>query len=870
MMKSLRILLLDTKSSNPNHYLCLAVEEALSQHPQVEAVFCCDYSNAIAIAVERRANFFLAFDGEDPDLNICARLATVCGQSAVWFTEDPYEIETNIINSKIFDIVFTNDSAEQVLSGYGEKAHHLPLAASEFFHFHKVVQDEGAADAGFLYDLLFVGTAWPNRVSFLATLLPMLPDLKYKIALPTNSHLPKFKLPIPKFEYSWKTSNVEFAKMANRSRIVLSLHRDYANSGENTMASTPGPRLFEVALAGGFQLVSSELKEVSEYYKPEDIISFDGPEDCAAKIRYYLKNTAERIQSAGRAQEVTRKHHLYRHRVEELVKVINRFSENSKIIQRAEDSASDIASVANSPEALKSRCLEEFNVPKKNLLFVTHNTIKSEVYGGVEVYQDRLAKAVADEFNVYYLAPTLVDSKYFSPGVLLMDSSYKTVLKMNFCPENNLNNFRSEQRELFFKRILVEYKIDLVHFQHLVGHCLSLPLISKQLGVPSVMSIHDYYFACENFNLINHQRIYCRADRHDLSVCDVCLHETKGKVPGVQAARRTFCDQVLAAVDLLLFNTQGVQDIFLSFFREKALLQKCRVRPLSSENRPNLHAWVSSSAPPAATRRDFSSARPLKVASIGSFLSSKGSETQLAVFELCRDLPIEFCILGNISEDEIARIKGRELKNVHIKGHYSPGELGGALAEVDMSIHLSIWPETYCLTLSEAWQFGLIPIVTDIGALGERVQNGVNGFKVQVNDSEAVFQILKKILNSSESLQEMRKNVTSELWVTNHEAELLDDYGKIFDSSEPLNEQNQDKNLLPGRNQDSIFPVTKVGPVAAVLFEVNSVLPKFDPIRMINAKIVNSGRLLLRLFFHLKHNGIKKTAARIVKRLKHV
>lgn len=849
MTKSLRILLLDTKLSNPNHYLCLAVEKDLAQHPQVEAVFCCDYSNAISIAAEKRANFFLAFDGEDPDLNICARLAAICGHSAVWFTEDPYEIETNIVNSKIFDIVFTNDSAVQVLGGYGEKAHHLPLAASEFFHYHKVIQDD---EPRFLYDLLFVGTAWPNRVSFLSKLLPMLPDLKYKIALPTNAHLPKFKLPIPKFEYSWKTSNVEFAKMANRSRIVLSLHRDFANAGENTMASTPGPRLFEVALAGGFQLVSSELNEVNQYYDSQSIVTFDGPEDCAEKIRYYLKNTSERIQIAKRSQEVTLNRHLYKHRVDELIKVINRVAENSPGIQSAGDFSCAPAAGSNSTTTSRTTGSSEWQEPKRNLLFVTHNTVKSEVYGGVEVYQDRLAKAVSNRFNIFYLAPTLVDSKYFSRGVLLMDSDYKILLKVNFHPENDLNYFRSEQRELLFKRILVEYNIELVHFQHLVGHCLSLPLISKQLGVSSVMSCHDYYFACENLNLIGHQGTYCRADREDLSVCDVCLNKTKGKEFGAQAARRTFCDQVLAAVDLLVFNTQGVQDIFLSFFREQALLPKCRVRP-PSVVRPN------GQAEKVSLPKVRGASRPLRVASIGSFLPSKGSEAQLALFELCRDLPIEFCILGNISEEEIARINEKRLKNVRIKGHYSQGELGEAISGWDMSIHFSIWPETYCLTLSEAWQFGLIPIVTDIGALGERVQDGVNGFKVRVDDSEAVFCILKKILDSSEILHRMRENVKSELWVTNHDAELLSDYSKLLNSSG-----------LSSRRQACSYPVTKVGQVEAVLVEINSVLPKCDPIRTIKNQIANGVRLFLRLFFHLKHGGFKKTAARIIKRVKNV
>ena len=37
-----------------------------------------------------------------------------------------------------------------------------------------------------------------------------------------------------------------------------------------------------------------------------------------------------------------------------------------------------------------------------------------------------------------------------------------------------------------------------------------------------------------------------------------------------------------------------------------------------------------------------------------------------------------------------------------------PGSIDQRLMDFDVSLHLSIWPETYCLTLSEAWRAGLV------------------------------------------------------------------------------------------------------------------------------------------------------------------
>jgi hypothetical protein len=68
---------------------------------------------------------------------------------------------------------------------------------------------------------------------------------------------------------------------------------------------------------------------------------------------------------------------------------------------------------------------------------------------------------------------------------------------------------------------------------------------------------------------------------------------------------------------------------------------------------------------------------------------------------------------------------------------------------------LSPWPETYCISLSEAQSWGLVPIVTALGAQAERVSDGVNGFHVPANDASAVVRTLQRLLNDSQLLNRM-------------------------------------------------------------------------------------------------------------------
>ena len=132
-----RVLLLDTKRQNPNHYLCLAVEDALRRSTGVEQVTSVHYGNALAAAQSPEGyNLFLAFDGEDMEEAICAKLARLCGRSILWVTEDPYELRTNLAHAKGFDLVLTNDLAS--VPAYGGRARHLPLASDRAMHFQPI------------------------------------------------------------------------------------------------------------------------------------------------------------------------------------------------------------------------------------------------------------------------------------------------------------------------------------------------------------------------------------------------------------------------------------------------------------------------------------------------------------------------------------------------------------------------------------------------------------------------------------------------------------------------------------------------------------------------------------------------------------
>lgn len=359
-MQKLNILLLDTKNQNPNHYICLAIEKALSRNPDVAIVIKADLNDALSKALHHKCNLFIAFDGEELNRPICSRLRDVCGKSILWLTEDPYEIKVNISNADLFDLVFTNDSAS--VAAYGKKGRHLPLAGAKEFHYlslkHKLND--------LRYDAFFAGTAWPNRVDLIKNFIKNIEPnkIRLKLALVTNEHLPKFNLEYPLSQIDWRMSALDFARFSNLSLTTILLPRVFSALGERNFAETPPPRLFETAMSGTVQLVQSNLSEIEKYFiAGEDFIFFNTAEDLIQLIRKLKTDIKWRNSIAKSAQDKALTYHSYDNRVSFML------SELKKVkIKRSTNK------------------IYQYKKNKPRLLLVAHNSVKNGNFGGVEAY----------------------------------------------------------------------------------------------------------------------------------------------------------------------------------------------------------------------------------------------------------------------------------------------------------------------------------------------------------------------------------------------------------------------------------------------------------------------------------------------------
>jgi len=98
-------------------------------------------------------------------------------------------------------------------------------------------------------------------------------------------------------------------------------------------------------------------------------------------------------------------------------------------------------------------------------------------------------------------------------------------------------------------------------------------------------------------------------------------------------------------------------------------------------------------------------------------------------------------------------------KRIEFCGVYSEDKVGDIFSGVDVVIIPSIWYENYPLVLHESLACNVPAIVSDVGGLAEKIEDGFNGFTFKIGDSNHLKTVLEEIIKSPEILNEFKTNI---------------------------------------------------------------------------------------------------------------
>jgi glycosyltransferase involved in cell wall biosynthesis len=238
------------------------------------------------------------------------------------------------------------------------------------------------------------------------------------------------------------------------------------------------------------------------------------------------------------------------------------------------------------------------------------------------------------------------------------------------------------------------------------------------LGVPLDVVVHDYAAICPRVTLVTTTKRYC--GEPEATQCEACVADLGSRLQediSVSALRRRTAADMAAARRVILPSADA----------EK------RLRRYVPNLRSEITPWEDAAAAPALTGRPRTGSagmagRRRRVAIIGAIGTEKGYDVILdcARDAARRDLPLEFIVIGYTHDDVRLIETGRARVTYRFSPDRAVEEIGAQQA--DIAFIPSIWPETWCFALSDAWAAGLKTAVFDIGTQAERVRATDNGW----------------------------------------------------------------------------------------------------------------------------------------------
>lgn len=251
-----------------------------------------------------------------------------------------------------------------------------------------------------------------------------------------------------------------------------------------------------------------------------------------------------------------------------------------------------------------------------------------------------------------------------------------------------------------------------MHIHQTVGLPHWVWQIAAALKVRYDFTLHDYFSVCPRINFVNVDGQFC--GQPELQQCESCVSEHTLPTQ-TRSLYRELGGTVQAWRTFHLRNLKNARTVFAPSQDTAGRISKYTKLP---QMRHQPHPEIAINVKPSKQVKKGA----LRVAVIGAIGLHKGLKLFLetAQYAQSQAIELEFVVVGYTSDDAAFT----SLNNVEILGEYAQGQLPGLLKETGctVALFLSIWPETFSYTLSEAWRAGLCPVVTDLGAQAERVK----------------------------------------------------------------------------------------------------------------------------------------------------
>lgn len=338
------------------------------------------------------------------------------------------------------------------------------------------------------------------------------------------------------------------------------------------------------------------------------------------------------------------------------------------------------------------------------IAFVLHQPIRQHSVGGTEFHVSDLVEQMRATADCFILYPDRHDIVVMQENPDGRDPQFFRYRKGGKTEADICETFT---------HIFDDYGFDVVHIHHTLGLSFDLLPLAKRHGMKVVYSIHDWL-------CMNEQPATICARNEDM--IDPLIVEKR--------------QEALRAADILVAPSHFVQKFVSTVF----------------ELEPGVLRMIEHGIPagPPAAFLPFS--EPLVCFFGSSHIPYKGKPVIATLVPLLQERGIRVAFLGS---DAYEWPELRHNTSVTFHGFYERSDVNERLHTIapHLVCLLSLWPETFSYTLSEAWAAGIPAYVTPMGAQQERVLRHGGGRVAPSLDPKEIADDIASFLRSPEYQQ---------------------------------------------------------------------------------------------------------------------
>lgn len=353
--------------------------------------------------------------------------------------------------------------------------------------------------------------------------------------------------------------------------------------------------------------------------------------------------------------------------------------------------------------------------------------------GGTPQTNADLMRALSDDYECL----ALWCNRHVVEVLAVKGDGYRTLQQFTLSEPVRFAMHVSGEYDEIAKAVMLEWNIELLHIRHLAWHSLNLPEVARSLDIPVVHSFHDFYAICPTFTLVDADGAY-----HPAGVAGNSRNPLWDKDPTDTGMNEKWLQRwqermqrALSHCAAFVTTSRSAQDVLAGALPLLASRETdFRIIPHGRDFAGFMQAADVSEPRPGM---------PLRVLLPGNIGLAKGMSLVMHARQLDTEGKIEFHLLGTCDP----AMEGCVVDH----GRYRRADFADMAASIRPHVALvaSVWPETWCHTLTECWACGVPVVGIDIGAIGERIRRHGGGWLLDFPaDGQSLYRELLRLLGN--------------------------------------------------------------------------------------------------------------------------